>query len=200
MINFPDSPTLNQIFLAPNGVAYTYNGTLWLVQNLAFARPVMQLDNEVVLGSSAASMTITIPAAAKAIEIWFYVANAGNANDASGLILNDVQSGTPNVGANHNAQTLSGGGTVAAATGSSGAGGWQFGGTQATYLGCLRVQIIGGFAYINADYVCFNAAGSSIKFQVAYWGGLTGVTGFRMINGSATAFAAGSYMRVLALL
>jgi hypothetical protein len=33
MIDFPNSPTLNQVFQAPNGVSYTWNGTLWLVQN-----------------------------------------------------------------------------------------------------------------------------------------------------------------------
>src|SRR5580765_1385838 len=69
-----------------------------------FSKPTMQFDNELVLAAPATTMTVTVPPTAKAIEIWFATLNTGNVNDASGPILNDVQSGTPNVGLNHSAQ------------------------------------------------------------------------------------------------
>jgi hypothetical protein len=164
-----------------------------------FPKPVFQLYDETILGSAAATMTVTIPASAKAIEIWFLTANVANVNDASGLILNEVVSGTPIVTNIHNEQVTYGLGSSAGGNLVNAGTGWTFAGAQQAYFGVIRVQMFSNGTYLNADYGVINASGTLTKFQLFGYSATSGTTGFRLQNGSGTQFAAGSYMRVLAL-
>ena len=168
--------------------------------NPGFARSVMQLWDEVVLAAPANTMTITIPAGAKAIEIWFATSNVGNVNDAAGLVLNDVQSGTPNVGTTHHSQTIYGLGTGAAGSAVAGANSWALGGAQNAYAGVMKVHVgVPNNNMINTDHFATNAAGAGTKLQIGFYGGAAGTTGFRLQTGSGTNMNIGSYVRCLAM-
>jgi hypothetical protein len=160
----------------------------------------LSLYNEVVLAAPATTMAVTIPANAKAIEIWFMATNVANAVDATGLLLNDMQGASVNVGANHYGQTLVGTGAAASAAAFNGQNAWNMGGAQRLFVGVMRV-VIGTdlLNVINADYTCFNASNVANKIQSCLYVGIAGTTGFRLANGGGTQFAAGSYMRVFAV-
>jgi hypothetical protein len=160
--------------------------------------PSQRLFNETVLAAPAAEMRVNVPAGAKAIELWFAAFNVGNANDTVGLVLNELQGSTVIVTPSHAVQTLYGSGNSAGASTAAPGNGWQLGGAQAAYVGVLRPQLFAAATHINADYICFNAAGAAIKLNCAYWSANSS-TGFRLANGSGTQFAATSYFRCLAI-
>ena len=180
-----------------------YASTAFVQQELTrypLASSVMRFDNETVLAAPANTMTVPIPANAKAIEIWFVTSNVGNVNDAVGLVLNDVQSGTPNVSTTHHSQTIYGLGATAAGAVVVGANSWAFGGTQNAYAGVLKAHVnIPNNNMINADYLATNAAGTPTKLQIGFYGGGAGTTGFRLQTGSGTNMNIGSYARVFAV-
>jgi hypothetical protein len=199
-VNLAGSPTTTTPATADNTTKIATTAHVKAAITAAAVGPVMRFDNEVVLASPANSMTVTVPPTAKAIEIWFATSNVGGANDTVGLMLNDVQSGTPNVGLNHNGQNTFSVSTTVGGLATGGTNGWALGGTTMVNEGVLRVQL--GFPHfvdINADYFTLNAANALTKQQAAMYGGITGTTGFRLMNGSGTNMIVGSYMRVFAV-
>ena len=190
-------------------VLSSYNDAGAVLASITFNRdgsvgstqPVMRLFSEQMLAAAAGTITVAFPAGAKAIEVWFLLANVGNVNDASGVVINEIVGGAPVVTLTHSTQTLSGYTSTAAAGQAFNQNGWALGANQAFAFGVLRpvVSPISNALYITADYALFNAAGSPIKTQSIQWAATPGpVTGLRFVNGCATQWSIGSYARCIA--
>lgn len=59
-LNFPNLPTVGQIYLAPNGASYTWNGIAWLVGGTIASG-----------GGSSVTVSPTPPASPKAGDVWW---------------------------------------------------------------------------------------------------------------------------------
>ena len=117
MIDFPASPTLNQVFTA-GGVSWKWDGVKWIAQGAGqkFELEVASSDETTAITTGAAKITFYMPAAVTLAEVFTGLSG----QSSSGIVTADVKkagatifSTLPSIGASQDT-SLAGSGSVAA--------------------------------------------------------------------------------------
>jgi hypothetical protein len=188
-------------------VLASYNDAGVLQQSFTFNRDgtttnsvptyAMRLYNEVVLAASAADMRVTVPAAAKAIEIWFFTING----TADTLLMNPLNGAAIQAGNVFRTQYFYGIGATTAASFVNPSTSWQIAGTVIVTNGVWRPTWVPANSAVLANISGYaQTAGGASAYALASSYDCSGIvvpTGYRLSN-TAQQFAAGSWMRCFA--
>jgi hypothetical protein len=186
-------------------VLSSYNDAGAVIASITFNRdgsissplPLMRMVGEQVLVANATEMRVNIPAATKAIELWFGMFNLANANDLP--ILQGLNGATPITSNNHFIQYFAGSGATPAANAIGPSTGWQLSGGVGQAVGTIRLVLnpTGGVTYGKADFWAL-AGAARISVNTSLDGSSGAPTGFRLYTQAAVNLIAGSFLRAFA--
>jgi hypothetical protein len=154
----------------------------------------MRLYAETVLAAPANEMRVNVPAATKAIELWFMTSNTASAIDS--LLLSGLNGAAIINTNNHQGQSLTASGATVSGAFQGASTAWGLG-SISSMAGVLRPQPISGQTFVTGQ-VWATAGATRYSTTYAWEGGPNGPTGFRIANNTATTFIAGSYLRAFA--
>jgi len=153
----------------------------------------LYLYSEQVLAANATTIDVTIPAAARLVDLDWYLLNAGGVADQP--LLRPMISGVPNATATLvSTQTYSQGTTVAASTPAAAASYW-LGGSFTVSKGNARMHGNGNIGYAVNSGAPASVGPMNINISLIAQTTVSGVTGYRLQNNSGTQFQPGSFLR-----
>jgi hypothetical protein len=190
-------------------VLSSYNDAGVLQQSFTFNRdgslstgqPIFRMVAETILAAAAVDIRVTVPAGAKAIELWFQASTFNGANDVLGL--NTMNGAAIITTLTHNTQYGIASGAAASGSYVANANHFQFGNGISASAGIIRPQWVAppGTTQILGTGQVWGVTATATKFalNISFDGPIAvQPTGFRLAWVGGINFSAGSYLRAFA--